>query len=172
MRSRRAQNSARFQNTHNFLHINDLNMNKKTDNSITCNKAQLAEMLGVTVRTLSSWSREFPPLPVHQKGEGRKGNLYDVGLCVKWYIAREKTSGQHLDLDQERANLAKMQALRTEQAIKEKSKDLLNRESVERMWSGIITELRAKILNADLTDEIKSNLIEGLRDIPVEKYAD
>ena len=146
-------------------------MNKSKENKVICTKSQLAEILGVTVRSITDWQKEFPPLPIHQKAEGRRGNSYEVALCVRWFLNREIETAETLNLEQERAKLAKMQALKTEQAIKEKAGELLNRESVLRMWSGIISELRSKILNTDLTDEMKASLIDDLREIPVEKYA-
>ena len=147
-------------------------MKNPEQNSITCNKSQLASILGVTTRTLTDWQKEYPPLPIQKTGEVGRSNTYDVGLCVRWYIQREKNDAEQLDLDQERALLAREQRLRTEQDRLSKADELLNRESVLRTWSGVLAELRAKILNADLTDQIKSDLIENLRDIPFEKYAE
>ena len=40
---------------------------------------------------------------MHEKGEGVKGNKYDVTLCIRWYESRQKDESNDLNPDQERA---------------------------------------------------------------------
>ncbi len=118
-------------------------------------------MFGTSTTTMAKWKDLGMPVD-------------DTAKAIQWKIDYElnRLSEETLNLEQERALLAREQRLRTEQDRLAKAGELLKRESVEWMWSGIIAELRAKILNANLTDETKANLIDDLREIPVEKYAD
>ena len=130
-------------------------------------QSDIARHLGVSPQRVSTWLK----LKNIKKP-------YDLDAIRIAYIKdlAEKAAGRYtegeVDLIEEKALLAREQRLRTEQIRKAASMELLNRESVLRMWAGIIAELRAKILNTDLTDQMKSDLIENLRDIPVEKYAE
>ena len=78
-------------------------------------KAQLADLLDVTPRTLTTWQSE-PDFPAPER-HGRT-NRYDGRACVQWWRAREigrlidGEDGELMDLNQERARLARAQTQR------------------------------------------------------------
>lgn len=76
-------------------------------------RKQLAELFAVTERTISTWQLE-PDFPApHRLG---RSNLYDSPAVLRWWRDREigrlieGEDGRMLDLSQERARLAKVQA--------------------------------------------------------------
>ena len=146
-----------------------LEFTKKADQKAKAvTQAEISEHLDLAVPNVSKF--------LSKKGIKKPYSLDEIRKVYIHHL-REMAAGHQrgesqIDLDKERALLAREQRLRTEQDRLTKAGELLNRESVLRMWSGIISELRSKILNTDLTDEMKANLIDDLREIPTEKYAD
>lgn len=101
---------------------------------------------------------------------------YDIDKIRISYIKElSETAGGRvpngdINLAEERALLAREQRERIVLDRMTKSKELLPTSAVVRMWSGIISELRTKILNTDLSDQSKSDLIDSLREIGVDEY--
>ena len=80
------------------------------------NKTELAELFGVTQKTIGDWQNRGMPIEVNA-GRGHK-NVYDSADCIKWFaeyrIAQrlgESSEGRdYLDKDREQARFAKAQA--------------------------------------------------------------
>ncbi len=87
----------------------------------TINRTQVAYMLDCDVRTLSTYQkRQTHPLPVAVKGKRGQSHQYDPQAVLKWKVRQEVArlsvvdDGSVLDLEYERARLAKAQADKTE----------------------------------------------------------
>lgn len=76
------------------------------------NKRQLADAFGVAEETITQWQKAGMPIQTARKGT--MGNEYMVADCIRWYALRESGGEGALDLDQQRARLAKTQADRAE----------------------------------------------------------
>lgn len=98
---------------------------------------EVAEALDVTSRTIRDWADEGFP----RNADGS----YALKACIAWLLARSTPEG--LDLDQERARLAKEQADKhsLENAVRRGT--LLEVEMVSKVWTGIFTALRARVLS-------------------------
>lgn len=72
-------------------------------------------MLGATVTTLTAWQKlKVNPLPYVKAGKTGQSNHYDPLQLTKWKVERElskviEIDGERLDLDEQRARLAKEQ---------------------------------------------------------------
>ena len=96
----------------------------------------VAELLAVTPRTVRDWQSEgLPRLP-----DGH----YSGPDVVRWFVARGQAGA--LDLDQERARLAKEQADRTALENGARRGELVDVAGVEREWTDHITAVRARLL--------------------------
>jgi len=57
------------------------------------NKAELAELLQISERSLTEWQKEG--MPIHQAAEVRgQENSYDVAAVVRWWIQRDLAKAQ------------------------------------------------------------------------------
>ena len=123
------------------------------------NQAELADVFGTSTNTLGKWKRLGMPVD-------------DTARAIDWKVRYElgRTGEETLNLEDERALLAREQRLKVEQDRKARTGQLLEADAVLKMWSGIIAEMRSKILNTDLPDQTKADLIEDLRDIPLKEY--
>jgi phage terminase Nu1 subunit (DNA packaging protein) len=82
---------------------------------------EAAYLLGVDEKTITAWQRRtIDPLPVQKADRRGQPNQYDPRLLVEWKIRQELAkvtgtdSGEILDLEQERARLAKEQRIAQE----------------------------------------------------------
>lgn len=81
----------------------------------TINKEQASYLLGVTVKSLTAWQKKKEnALPVLKVGKRGQSNQYDPRELLKWTVANELSKvvlihGERLDLDEQRARLAKEQ---------------------------------------------------------------
>jgi len=92
-------------------------------------KEEAAYLLNANVRTLTKWQNlEVNPLPILKAGKRGKESLYDPQVLFSWKLKRELSNvieidGEKLDLDEQRARLAKEQteatALKNAQTRKE-----------------------------------------------------
>lgn len=80
------------------------------------NREQIAEALGVTVKTITTWqNRTQDPLPLQSKAKRGGSNEYSVPACVNWKIRQEVNKltggddGELIDYEKERAALTKAQ---------------------------------------------------------------
>ena len=139
------------------------------------NLSKACELLGKKPDTLKKWFTRGCP---HEQ----KGSRYSLSIeaIFDWRVKYERSlltqdnEGDEtlLSLEVERAKLAREQRLKTEQDRLIKAAELLPRRGVVQVWAGIISELRTKVLNLPISDEQKAEIIENLRDVPVDRYID
>ena len=107
------------------------------------NKRELSELLNVSERTLTSWQKEG--MPVADKGGRGAAHRYDVADVVRWLTARGGTERESLDLNAERARLARAQAERTELALARERGLLIERTAVILTWTNFVAVWRARL---------------------------
>ena len=114
------------------------------------NKTELAEIVGKTQKTLTTWQQNG--MPVKLAGKKGTGNQYDTANVIDWIVNREISKltidedGQFYDVDVERGRLTHHQANKTaleEEILKRK---LIPADEVEAEWSKMVSSLRAKML--------------------------
>lgn len=118
------------------------------------NKSELAEILGKSERTLTTWQKNGMPIAL----EGNRGSShqYDTEEIIDWVVQQEinRRIEQHgasedsfFDYESERARLTHHQANKVsleEQVLQGK---LIPSETVERVWSNMVASFRAKMLS-------------------------
>lgn len=105
---------------------------------------QLADLTGRTFRTVKDRLKDLEP--AWQDG---RAVMYDPQKALPLIYDLEKPKegeGQKLDLTKERARLASAQADKTEIQVLALRKEMLPAEEVERVWTGMVMNFRAKIL--------------------------
>lgn len=156
-------------------------------------KTQLAEILGVSDRTLTTWQKNG--LPIKVDGARGEANKYDTEDVIGWMIARDVNAAiggkgggsEKYDYEAERARLTFHQANKVEL-----EEDLLKGTSilasvVEAFQSRMISAFRAKCLSlptktaprlAHLTDlaeiesELRTAVYDALRELSEFRYSD
>lgn len=127
----------------------------------------IATHLGVSTKTVQAF--------LSRNSIGQPYNLENIRLAYIRHLS-QKAAGRHsegsLDLSQERAALAKAQRTRIEIETKARAGELLEAKRVVHLWSNIIAELRACILQTDIPEQIQADLIESCREIPTAKYCE
>jgi phage terminase Nu1 subunit (DNA packaging protein) len=108
-----------------------------------CNKKHLAEIFGITERTLTTY--QSAGLPFKAGGPG-KDNEYDTIAVYNWLVARAKSSNSS-DYYTEKARLTKAQADKEELKVLEMRGQLLNADAVSDAWAKQIAAARAKFLS-------------------------
>ena len=98
---------------------------------------QCADMHGVDVRTIRRWDDEDE----HPKNDD---GSYTASASIAWRMHRE--SGSPLDLQAERARLAKWQADKTEQEVEVRAGNLLPREEVMAWVSNMIVTVKTRLV--------------------------
>lgn len=117
--------------------------------ALMLSRSQLADLLSVTVRTITDWQRE-PDFPTPTKRSGR--NTYDATVVVKWWRDREigrlieGDDGTLLDLAQERAKLARAQRIRQELLYQVDLGQFVSAEETGVAWGRLVTNFRARML--------------------------
>lgn len=115
------------------------------------NKSELAEILGVTERTLTTWQKQG--LPIEIDGVRGQQNQYDTAVVIEWLIQRELEkrlgggeAGEFYNYEAERARLTHHQAniAQMEEAVKRGQ--LIPADTVRHTWSQMIAKARAKLL--------------------------
>ncbi len=134
------------------------------------NKVELAEILGVNERTLSTWQKNG--LPIEDRHVHGRENLYDTAKVIQWLIQRHsqnltRSGGEILDLEAEKARLTKAQADSTELKLAQQRGELLDAKSVQAEWEEYIMACRAKLLSlpsklaAIITHETEPTLVQA-----------
>jgi len=126
--------------------------------------SQIAKLTGFDRRTVTA------RLNGQEGVQAGRAMLFTLRQFVDGVIAHQAERSDELNLEQERAKLAReqRQKLEREKAIAERK--LLDADTALRCWSHVIVTMRQKVLNADLPEEVQADLIEELRDIPLEEY--
>ena len=148
------------------------------------NKTELAEILGKSQVTLTSW--QSAGMPIKLAGKRGTSNQYDTEDVIKWLVSREiekltvTDDGQVFDLDAERSRLTHHQANKTALEEKTLKGELIPAEEVFSKWEKMVSGFRAKMLsmptktshllvNVQEFDEIesilKSHIYEALKEL-------
>lgn len=148
------------------------------------NKTQLAEILGKTHATLTTWQKNGLPIAI----DGTKGqaNQYETTDVINWLIRREISKltvddeGKVHDYDLERARLTHHQANKTELEAKVLKGQLIPATTVEHVQGAMVGSFRAKVLSiptkaagkvqnltdlAEIEDCIRSEVYEALTEL-------
>lgn len=116
------------------------------------NKRALAEILGLSERTLTTYQKDGLPV---KKQAARRGdeNLYDTADVIAWIVdkARAEIIGaagdsEYIDFERERARLTRAQADKTELEVETLKKRLVKAEDVVSAWQLKVASSRAKLL--------------------------
>jgi phage terminase Nu1 subunit (DNA packaging protein) len=99
------------------------------------NQQDAAYILGVTSRSLRDWA----DAPRNDDG------TYDAQALVRWRTEKLEGSGT-LDLNAERARLAKWQADKTEQDVELRAGRMLDAEAVQQWVAGMIATARQRLV--------------------------
>jgi phage terminase Nu1 subunit (DNA packaging protein) len=109
---------------------------KKSPAFSRLSQQDVADMHGVDVRTVRRWDEEGHPR--------RTDGTYVAAKSIEWRLARLNLGA--LDLDGERARLAKLQADRLQVDLRARSGDLLQRDRLEQAWSMSLAACRDSLL--------------------------
>ena len=109
-------------------------------------RQDLARMFGVDARTVSEW--QTLGLPYRKTG---KSNMYNVPECIRWWAAWkhgvvDEETGQPLDLNKERARLAKEQADKQEMENELRRKELCERSVMVKAWTDQVSACKAHLM--------------------------
>ena len=74
------------------------------------------------------------------------------------------------DYDSEKTRLTKAQADVAEIKRETMLKNFLPRDAVERVWGGTLLQLRNKINDAEISQQLKVEILKDLQDISIDEY--
>jgi hypothetical protein len=150
-------------------------MQKKTDFDKLAQE-ELARVHGTTARTIRDWDAAGHPRNVD--------NTYSAAASIKWRIDRELHDG--LNLDAERARLARAQSEKAELDLRVRRGSLLERDEVIRDGQALVIAMRARLralparlaptlstpeTYAAVRAQIAAGVDEALLEIADEKFA-
>lgn len=124
------------------------------------NKKQLADILGVSERTLTEW--QDWGMPIMSVGGRGMENQYDTAIVIEWRIQRA-LAGAKRETEKERKD--RLEADLLELRIEEKTAGLVPADVIEAMWTSAILAARAQL--RALPDALKS-AIDGEYDIDLD----
>ena len=152
---------------------------ESTDNERLIGKRTVAALLDVTVRQVERYVADpDDPLPVADPAPqgSRRGHRFDIRAVYEWSIGRMiGGDADMLDLGQERARLAKVQADRQEIALERERGELVPIEHVADVVGEEYTRVRARLLavppkcaplvyRADTIAEVRETLDNAVRE--------
>ena len=105
------------------------------------NKVQLAEILGVSERSLTEWQKEGMPLVYD--GDRGESNEYDTAAVITWWINREKAKAS---LETPRDKLYLAQERLAQLQISEKEGALVSVAELEQAYSHLVLTCRQRLL--------------------------
>lgn len=114
-------------------------------------KSELAQILGVSERTLTHWQKE-DGFPILYRGKRGEANQYDTTDVIQWWHNREMgrlidgDGDESLDLNRERARLAKAQADRTELELRKRRGEVAEVGEFEQAWTTLLLNFRTRML--------------------------
>lgn len=115
------------------------------------NKRTLADVLGVSERTLTEW--QDGGMPIESIGGRGLDNQYDTAKVIEWRIQRA-LAGQKSETGKER--LERLQAEELEMKIDERAGRLVALADIETMWASGIIAARAELMA--LSERLKDKL--------------
>ncbi len=112
------------------------------------NKKTLAQILGVTERSLTQWLKEDPPLP-------RQGTEYETKDVINWYTRREVNK---VMVETPKDRLDRIKGDREELALMKDLEMLAPLDMISAAWNTRVTACRQDLLGLPLTlaTEIKA----------------
>lgn len=122
-------------------------------------KGELADIFDVGTQTVALWQKDGMPVHLHRRGA--PGNLYDTGVCIRWYAKRGRGNPRgatvssaspepdSLDYAVERARLTHYQANAAQIDTESKKGHLWPLETVSLMLQRIIGAARGRLLAID-----------------------
>jgi phage terminase Nu1 subunit (DNA packaging protein) len=143
-------------------------------------RQQLAVMLDVHPVTITKWQDDG--MPVAKRGARGRPSLYDPAAVQAWRTAKEQAarSTDVVSLEQERARMARADALLKEQQYARRTGELVPLAGVERRWSlraemiktrarGLPTRAKQRLPHLTQSDiavleDLIAELLEGLVD--------
>lgn len=105
------------------------------------NQRELAEILGLTAKSLSLWQRDG--LPVKLETENGLANQYDTAEVIAWYVAREVAKAKG---ESEKDRLSRLQGDKLELELAEMRSKLIPAELIEPAWTGQVVACRQTLL--------------------------
>jgi phage terminase Nu1 subunit (DNA packaging protein) len=121
------------------------------------NKRDLAAILGVSERSLTSWSKKGMPI-VHE-GERGEENQYDTAAVIRWMVEREAMKARQAETPNDR--LARRKAEEIELRLAEKRGESIPAGEIGPAWTGFVIASRQALrsMAADLAPALA--LLEG-----------
>jgi phage terminase Nu1 subunit (DNA packaging protein) len=114
-------------------------------------RAAAAYLLDCDVRSLSTYqNRDVDPLPIAEKGKRGQSHRYDPQALMKWKVRQELAKvledGAVLDLNNERAKLAKLQAAKVQLDLDDRAGKFVPLDNLEQEFTRIILAVRMHFL--------------------------
>ena len=134
----------------------------------TVGKSELAVILGCNTRTLALWEQEEMPFSVSKEHKAR--HVYNTARVIDWLIKRQLRDIGSLDLDDERAKLAREQSEYTRLKNEERKGNLIALPDAIVVVQKAANSIRQKIINAKMDDADKSKLLEELNALGDENF--
>lgn len=115
------------------------------------NKSQLAEILGKTPQTLTTWQKNG--MPIFAEGRNGQSHQYETADVIQWLISREigkltiDSDGVVHDYEMERARLTHHQANKVSLEERVLSGELIHANTVSEVQTKMLSAFRAKCLS-------------------------
>ena len=109
------------------------------------NKTKLAEIFGVSQKTLTEWQKDG--LPVEDRGGKGQSNTYDTGECIAWRFNSLMT-GDGFDFNKERARKEKESADKLEMENEVTRGALVLSTEVSQAWGEEFSRVKNKLMAA------------------------
>lgn len=126
--------------------------------------SELERLTGYDRRTLS---KRLEGQEAVKKG---RSLTYTLRQVLEAFDKHSKRNSEILNLEQERALLARTQREKLERENALELSHLLRADRVLALWSTFIVQARQKVLNFEISDEQKQELIEEFREIKLGEY--
>lgn len=112
----------------------------------TVGTGELADYLGVTSQSIAAFANDGKVVRISRGKYDLKASVQTYTSHLREVAAARGGEGQILDLNQERARLAREQADGQELKNRQLRKELVSASDVEREWSDVLRKVRAGIL--------------------------
>jgi phage terminase Nu1 subunit (DNA packaging protein) len=128
----------------------------------------LADLFGVTVKTIAEWQEQGMPIAV--RGKPGVASEYDSKACIEWRVQHEleKVKGES-----PKDRLDRLRGDREELELAEKRGQLVPADQVEPMWDGMVAAARSFLRSevnrlAQLLEQTSG--VEAKRDLIAETF--
>lgn len=122
------------------------------------NKKELAEILGVTERTLTEWQKN-QSFPIEIVGQRGQPNQYNTEKVIRFMIERSM-AGQSKESNRERRD--RLEGDRLELDIAQRCETLLVAEEYEKALTSLVYGIRNTILQGDSTLKMQLDSLYGI----------